>query len=88
MLSAAFSVCSVAERSIALPMPEFSFSSPSCSVTIPISANASRPIHIRPRISRSSRRWVDSVSTAPSSPTTRPSWAPAAGRGRPWPARG
>ena len=45
MLSAAFSRCSSASRSSARPMPALSFSSPSCSVTIPISANATIPIH-------------------------------------------
>ena len=54
MLSAAFSRCSAASCSSARPMPAFSFSSPSCIVTIPISANATNAIHARPRISRSS----------------------------------
>ncbi len=48
MLSVAFWRCSRASRSSARPMPAFSLSSPSCSVTIPISANATRPIHVRP----------------------------------------
>src|SRR4029077_15051429 len=56
MLSAAFSRCSIASCVSARPMPPFSRSSPNCSVTIPISANATRPIHTRPRIRRSIKR--------------------------------
>ena len=53
-LSAESSRCSAASCSSARPMPVFSFSSPNCIVTIPISANATIPIHARPWISRSS----------------------------------
>ncbi len=50
----AFSRSSVRSRSSERPMPTLSFSSPICSVTIPISAKAITAIDQRPRIMRSS----------------------------------
>ncbi len=68
MLSAAFSRCNTASCSSARPMPAFSLSSPSCSVTIPISANATNAIPVFPP----SARRRDRRSSAASMPSTRP----------------
>ena len=75
MLSAAFSRCSRASCSSVRPMPAFSLSSPSCSVTIPISANATSAIQVFPPSARrrESRSSAASMPSAmPASPFERP----------------
>jgi hypothetical protein len=68
MLSAAFSRCNTASCSSARPMPPLSFSNPSCSVTIPIKANATRAIQVRaPSVRRRER-----LPSAASRPRARP----------------
>ena len=79
MLSAAFSRCSRASCSSARPIPAFSLSSPSWSVTIPISANATRAIQVLPPSERRLPRRSIPAST-PSAMPSLPSERRRAGR--------